>query len=281
MKNVWIFLLPLCLLACEGTDEPLPAFLHITGVDVETTPEQGSDNARVTNAFVDANFDELGIVNLPITVPVLERGQVNIRLDPVVRANGSSGSVDVYPFYERFETTLDLSEGQIDTIRPVVGYRDDAIFAFVEDFESGNLFTEDRDGDTETRLEVITNGAFEGASGRVRLTEEHPTVELATSVNLPFALPTDVRDVWLEVNFRTDVPLLFGLIGQNNVGDEAPAYEWVLNPRTTYSKIYLDMTEAVTITRFPTYRISFLASLAGSELNEGSVFLDNVKFIYR
>ena len=282
MKYCWIIFPLFLLFACDTEDEQLPAYIYVDNVVVNTTLEEGTNDARVPNGFLDANQDELGVVTVPGRVPVLESGGVNIRFDPAIRANGSSATLSIYPFYERYETTLQLTELETDTLRPVVGYRDDAIFAFVENFDDPNtVFTDDRDGDPETRIDISANGAFENGSAVVQLSGDHRTIELATDLNDPFDLPDNVRDAFLEVNFRGDVPILFGIIGQNAGQNPIPSYEWVLNPKEEWTKIYLELTEAIQFSGFDTYRISFIASLEGSELSEGEVWLDNVKFIYR
>lgn len=281
MKYLTLLLLPL-LFGCEGADEQLPAYIYLTDFDLVTEAAEGSDSERVTNGHLYVGADYLGVVNLDTPIPVLEAGEVELRFDPVVRANGNSFTLATYPFYERYETTVDLSPLETDTIRPVVGYRDGVSFRFVEDFNDPNhLFIDDRDGDQNTFVEVTDEGAFEGLSGHIVLTQDHPTVRVATRDDITFTLPRLNRGVYLEINFRTDVQLLFGLIGSDGAGNDLEVFEFILNEKEEWSKIYLNLGPNVELSGLVNYRIVMLSSLEGSDLERADIYLDNIKLLVR
>lgn len=282
MKHLLFTLLLLPFLGCEGTDEQLPAYLYLTDFDLVTETAEGSDSERVTNGHLYVGADYLGVVNLDVPIPVLEEGEVDLRFDPVVRANGNSFTLATYPFYERYETTINLTPLQTDTIRPVVGYRDGVTFKFVEDFNDPNhLFIDDRDGDLNTFVEVTDDNAFEGLSGHIVLTQDHPTVRVATRADIPFTIPRLNRGVFLEINFKTDVQLLFGLIGGDGLGNELEAFEFILNEKEEWSKIYLDLGPNVDLSAFQTYRIIMLSSIDGTDTERADIYLDNIKLLVR
>jgi len=134
--------------ACNiiNSDEKIPAYLHISEFKIVDNPTiiHGSLSQKITNARVfitvpnSAKTTSLGTVSLPATVPVLATGEVKVTLDPVIKANGSSFSLEIYPFYKRVETNAMLEPNAIDTIVPVTNYEGDLKFRFIEDFEESN-----------------------------------------------------------------------------------------------------------------------------------------------
>lgn len=278
----------LSLSACELINPPeqIPAYIHVKNWVVEQNPgvPHGSVSSKITHANVFSDVEYMGIYTLPATIPILQEGAKTIIIDPMILENGQSFLVGFYPAYERFTMDVDLQPTEIDTIQPLTRYDDQATFHFVEDFESGNpIFSDDRDNDAETFMEPSNEEVFEGSrSGVIRLNKDHPFVEVATRPDFEFDL-RDANSVYLELNYRTEVDVLFGLIGVDNVGLTFPSYEFGVPPKGEWTKVYFNLSEQVRLSGFQSYQIGITAGLplenGAFSLDEAVIYLDNIKLI--
>ena len=291
MRTLLWFLIPLLGLAsCDliNPEEEVPAYLYIDEFTLGPNPNinHGSLSSRITNAYVFVGGDVLGLVSLPALLPVTLTGEQEVIIDPMIRDNGVAATVNLYPFYQRFSVTIDLQPTQIDTIHPATRYRDDAKFAFIEDFEfTGNIFDDDRDGNDATFVDTTTVEVFEGnGSGRIHLTKDDPFIEVATDLDQLFDL-NDAGRAYLEVNYKTDIDVIFGYIGHNISGSPIPEFVFGVNPKDSWNKIYFNLTDIILTTNFDKgYQIVITAGLpiAGGEIavEEGDIYLDNIKLVY-
>ena len=87
----------------------------------------------------------------------------------------------------------------------------------------------------------------------------------------------------MEVDYKTDVPLEFGIIYVDQLNEETPSFDFVVLPKDEWNKIYFDMTSMMSnATNF-----SFVFVVRGGipfednqfTLNEANVFLDNIKVV--
>ena len=292
MKNCLNILIPLAGIllgsSCNliNPEEQVPAYIYVKPFSLQINPDinAGSLDHRISHVFAYAGNDFLGIYSLPALIPVLLEGEQEILLDAGIRENGVSSTIGIYPFYERYQRTLGLVPGEVDTLSPVTRYRTNAKFHFIEDFESGlPIFSEDRDQNALTFVDVTTEGAFEGAkSGIVRLDTLNPLFDVGTDRNQLFSLQ-DGGKTYLEVNYKSEVELLFGLLEIDNTGQAFSYYEFGLLPRDTWNKVYFNLTELVAITNAENYQIAVTGGLPVENgkftLPAGKVYLDNVKLV--
>ena len=154
-------LLALGFTGCDREDEPIPSYLTIEPFELQETDLgwHGSISRKITHADIfmfDSTINEsssLGVFELPATIPVLNKRSFSLHIDPVIKANGSSLSLQSYPFYTRFSKTINLKSDAPQSVKPSTKYNDDTVFEVIEDFESnGNLFSVDRDGNDNTAV---------------------------------------------------------------------------------------------------------------------------------
>ncbi len=278
---------------CEGEDEPIPAYIHINDFVLESTNPNthGSVSQKITEASIflrDKNSldapHQLGIISLPAVVPAIVSGEYEINIDPVIRANGNSLYLEIYPFYERYVGTITLAPNEDITVNPRTRYLPGAKFLFVENFENtSHLFETDRDNNPNTFISISTEDVFEGnASGKVTLDTNNFVFVAATAEPLEIVI-ADAKRVYMEVNYKTDVPLEFGVLAINSLNDETPNLEFVVFPRDEWNKIYFDMTQL--IAQAPDTRFIFVirggipTQNGEFTMDEASIFLDNIKLI--
>ena len=280
-------------MGCEGKDEPIPAYIHINDFVVEATnlDLHGSVSQKITEAMVfliDKNSTEaphaLGTVTLPAVIPAIVHGEFEINIDPVVRASGNSLYLELYPFYERYTSPITLGPNEDVTVNPKTRYSEAAKFLLIENFEnSSHIFDADRDGDMATSLDISDMDVFEGSSsGRVRLDTASSVFVAANSIPYQILMP-DAGKVFMEVNYKTDVPLEFGFLAISGLNDETPRLEFVVFANEEWNKIYFDMTQL--IAQAPEERFVFVVrggipiEEGAFTLNEAFVYLDNIKVI--
>ncbi len=289
------FLLPVVLLlvGCDKEDEPVPAYLTIEPFELKATDlaVHGSISQKITNASIFLLNDALkesrsiGNVALPATIPVLAEGEWQLNIDPVIKANGNSYYLQIYPFYNRFSTDITFRPNEDVIVKPLTTYRDNIVFEFIEDFEgAGHLFQIDRDDNPLTFIENSQEDVFEGQySGKIALDTANYVIVATTKTAFQFTPAKDGK-YFMEVNYKTQVPLEFGVIAVDDQGGELPNFEFVVLEKEEWSKIYFDMTELISTSHINRFTFVLRAGIPSKNgrftLNEAKIFLDNIKLIH-
>ena len=278
--NRILFLLVICsFFSCDviNGDEEVPSFVELERFSLAATPDVGSVNQNITEGWVYVNNNLIGAFAEGSPFPVLEGGQVEIIVDPGIHENGIGFTPSLYPYYTRYRTTANLVRGEVNKINPVFEYRENTDFLLIQEFENNTIFTVDRDGDEETRINYTTDGALEGLSGIITLDQDNPTVNVAT--NTFFNLPTfGVNDPWLEINFKTDVPLALGLLSFDDGGNVSQLYGHGLNTTSIWKKVYINLKEIIINNPTPPYQLGFGAELPSGQTT-GTIMIDNIKLL--
>ncbi len=271
--------------ACEiiNPEESIPAYIHIEPFEVTTALTQGSTSSKITEAWLTVDGDFLGAYSLPADIPVLKEGEVELRIEAGIKDNGITATPEIYPFYMPYITQATLKPAESIDILPRAVYRNGIDFAMLEDFEQPPyFFTQDIDGNLNTRVTPSSEDVFEGSrSGKITLTPENNIIEVATDFARPFKeVNKDGIYVYLELNYKTDTQIAFGLIG-NHSGNQLPEvfYQPILFPKEEWNKIYLNLSEVVFSLDAETYQVAILAQLP-AEMEEAHIWLDNVKLIH-
>ncbi len=280
----------LSITACEKDELPqeVPAYLYLQPFELRTQEAgQGTDSEKITEAWLSVDGAFLGAYSLPALVPVLAEGAREISLQAGIRDNGIARTPEVYPFYETFRTTRNLQPNVVDTIRPVTRYVDRTRFSLIDDFDRGpTVFREIRIGTTDNALRPTETMVFEGnASGVIRLTAQSPVVELASEVRYS-DLDAGSPFVYLEVNYKSEVPVVWGLIAHRfgAPGGGAPLFEPGFRPSDEWNKIYFNLSPLIAAGNFSEYQIALQAAIPQQDgrltAQEAFVWLDNIKLVH-
>lgn len=274
------------LLQCDiiNPDESIPSFLRIEAFTLQTDPlVQGSADEKITEVWVTVNDEFLGVYQLPATVPVLMSGNANLFLEAGIKDNGIGSTPQIYPFYEAYTTTVELIPEQTVTVNPIISYNRDTRFALIEDFESGtSVFRDTLFGNTG--MGVSSTDPFEGSySGKIRLDEDAPVIELAT-IDFFDALTSRSPLVYLEINYRSDVPVIFGLVGINSSGTPDIVYDPGFNPKSDWNKIYFNLGGLLATSPYDRHKLALQTYIPTENgqltLNNATVCLDNIKLVH-
>lgn len=278
---------------CDTEEEPVPAYLEIKPFILEATDisVHGSISQKITHGDVifidqeDGSVHSLGVLTLPITVPVRVTGTQEIIIDPFIKNAGNSFNLQVYPFYERYSEIIELPPNEDVSVQPVTQYIDGAVFEFIEGFEgNGHRFQQELDGNPNTFIEISDEDVFEGnSSGKIYL--DTGNIIIVTATNEAFNINfEDAIRVYMEVNYKTDVPLQFGVQAVNNIGQAESIFEFAVLENTEWNKIYFNMTDIMFNRTEENFTFALRAGLpideGGFPLEEAKIYLDNIKVVH-
>ena len=269
--------------SCEWIDEPeqIPAYIRIDNINISTTTaEQGSNSHNILDAWIFVDNQLIGAFELPKSAPVLAEGERLVEVFAGISENGIRQLPEVYPFYNRYRSTHELRAGETLTLSPTLTYDTRTKFALSSgDFENGNAFSEDFDGNLLTDIEISTEDVFQGNySGRIVLTGDNPYIEVGTSN--PFLLPDPIASpIYVELNYKNNIPFEIGIVGYKNNVFFNSAYIVGILPTDTWKKMYINLGDEVGFMGAETYRIS-LRALKLPEVETGKIFLDNIKLLH-
>ena len=141
--SVILFFAVSLAISCKRSDSDLvPAFISVNAYSLQTDPAtQGSNSSGITEFWCYTDGDILGVVDTPVSLPLLKQGRQTINVFPGIKNNGMGASRIRYPFYASFDTTLDVVPGQTYTLKPRFRYIDNAVIDATRSFESGNFLT--------------------------------------------------------------------------------------------------------------------------------------------
>ena len=277
-------------LSCDliNPDEPVPGYVVVEPFRFSANPlSQGSSSSKITEVWASSGQDFLGVFPLPATVPILKNGLHTLTFQAGIKDNGIGALPEIYPFYAPFTAEVDLQPNQTTTIRPVIQYLPETKFAFIENFEGNeHIFRTLRIGGPGQAMQRSTESPFEGqACGLVTLDSTQSVAEIATwriFSNLNASSPF----VYLEMDYKSEAPVLVGLVGYRNGGSAAgqTVYEAGFLPKENWNKIYFNLSKVIFDNRFDGYQISIQAAIpvrdGKLERNTARIWLDNVKLVH-
>lgn len=289
-KYILLFLVALVLGGCDiiNPEEPIPAYIYVDSFDVITDLDtEGSNASKITDVWLFDDGDFLGAFPLPATIPILKTGKVTLTLRPGIKDNGINSTPDIYPFYKPYEVEVDLKEAKVDTLHATTGYTDHTKFGFIEGFESGaHVFNEIRIGSIENKIQITDVDAFDGLnSALIELDTTNSIVELATGLNFTDLTETGLK-VYLEVNYKTEVPVFFGLIGfdSSNLAGQI-LFQNAVAANTEWNKIYINLSAVAITGGYDFYKVGLQAFIPNDKDGQLSrtnakIHLDNIKLLY-
>ena len=262
--------------------EPIPALVKVNPVVLEVEPGQGSARHKITEVWVSAEMNHIGVYRPGVTIPFQQlSAQTDFVFRPGIRNNGVLDDAIVYPLYTNYEAELQTVSGQITEVTPVFRYRPEAVFSFIEDFENSNQFVENRDTIAGTMLIRSSDEPFEGAfSGEILMTETNNYIEVTHPITL-VDLPTDGTAAYLEVHYKSEAAFGLGLIGIPLAGQPVSNIFYVVFPSDEWNKLYLELSDQLRLSDFPAYKIVINSLYPVGETDpELRIQIDNLKVVH-
>ncbi len=269
------------VLSCQK-DGGTPAFARLSVPAVMGS--DGSIPSNVTDVWVYANDQAVGVWEPGRRIPILEEGPTTVKLIAGVRRNGVTNDRIQYPFYATNSQQLDLVAGQEIAIQPVFTYFDNTSNWF-EGFEGGGSSFDTSEGDTtfipfDLTTDSLNVRSGDHAAGFV-LDGDHQTFR-AVSEGDP-ALPNGTSAAFLEIDYRSDIRFLVGvrydLAGQTYTDPYVYVSPSVLGDGTMpWKHIYIDLATAWGGGGSINRRFYIQGTLDGGTI--GHVTIDNVKVVF-
>ncbi|MCG8328254.1 MAG: hypothetical protein MI974_11240 [Chitinophagales bacterium] len=269
--------------------EDIPSYVNITGVSLSSNPAtEGTSSHKITEAWLSVDGNFLGAYAIPSTFPILEEGEHEIAIQAGIKDNGITATPEIYPFFDPFTTTINLERDDVKEITPQFSYKDITKFAFIEDFEGAIHEFEDIRLGQSSQFELSTDDGFEGGTSAVISLDSSNFVFQAASTNRYNNLVNlSSTTVYLEVNYKSDVPVVFGVIGHrqggvNSAGQALLSHGFL--PSENWNKIYFNLSLLISQLNLDEYQVVFQAFIPSEngELtrSSGKVWLDNIKLVH-
>lgn len=285
MKQFLYIITAILLFSSCLKNNPDPAWLEVNEWTLVSNPDSQVNPGELSHNFSEAwvYIDDkiVGVFEVPFKIPILESGDVNIKIYPAIKNNGISATKKIYPFTEVFEINTTLVKNETVTLNPITRYNEQVQF-WIEDFEDAAIKIE-TDPNSMTSLSadndpsILKYGNF---YGRVDLNSTD-----STWVAFSEQLSTNMRgkEVYLEIDYYNTNSVVSGLLAITSTSI-VNNQNVQLNPQTPenvkWKKIYIDLREVITNSPFSAnFRLSFQALLDSGD-SEGFIVLDNIKVVH-
>lgn len=273
--------------------EGIPAILRIEKASVETDYElEGTDKHNITDVWVFAGNEPLGVFPLPATIPILNEGSTEISIFPGVKLNNQAFNRNIYEVIKSNASSIDLIPGDTSIFNPVFKYKkkdEDIYFDFINNFDFSNDF-ESQTGSVDLKLTTNENIVFEGARSLTLVLDDNNTtfnivslsefkVQTSGAVNMD-ELPVDDRETYLEMHYKIDAPITVNIIQQFYDGANISISILNIGAVSEWTKIYIPLRDAIVgINNLYSIRLSF-AGIKPTELNTARFSWDNIKLVH-
>jgi hypothetical protein len=277
------FLLSFCSCNIINPTEKIPAYISVDTFLLNTDVGiQGSNAAKITDAWIYVNDNLIGAFELPCKVPALFEGKCKISVGPGIKTNGIAATRTIYPFYKNYFTEVDLIPEGETKLSPLTVYFDSLTFAYKSNFDDAAGISLEATNRSDTSIQITYNQTevFEGnGSLKAELTQDSAFLEFKQVDAVP--LPKQGEFVFLEMNYKCNGLLNVELY--SNYPSSAPHIDKVLTllPSENWNKIYIDLTRYVsTQVNAINYTLYFsMIKLGGTESIK--VYMDNLKIVHR
>lgn len=260
-------------------EEAFFGFLEVPETQLVTNAQQAYPSHAIKDIWAYADEDVLGVYSIPASIPVLvSGGDVQFRLRGGIKPNGNQAQSIEYPFFKEILFSKPLSENEVIAYTPQFEYKDEAVFDLAEDFETGNQFTADIDGNDATKLERVAGQTpYGNYCGYVHLDASADAIEVSHFASFPNS-NNKKGAVFLEFDYKCDEKIFVGTILESD-GVLVKDYKVLITESDEWNKFYLDLTNEISQSKVNTYKVVFSAALVsgGSEAN---IYLDNIKLIH-
>jgi len=282
-KYIYLFLIGVVFSNCTLTDsdQPIPAYLEITDVNISTNQNQGAATHNLRDVWVYADNQLIGVFETPCKIPIISNTETTeFLIFPGFRNNGEMSRSFTYNLMDQIRFTETLMPGDVVTKSLTFKYKDEAIFDFVEGFESGaHIFTRDLDEDEVTRIKSTTEDKRSGAqSGKFIVTKDNPILSVGCIFDYN-RVDNAGLDTYLEMDYKNDIPFAVGVLYEQE-GAKVSQPLIILNPSDDWNKIYVDFTSILSSPAISTYSVYFTTDLESLSEDESTIFFDNLKLVH-
>lgn len=272
-----IFTLPSCGLT--DNEAPVPFFIDLANPSVQAVSNFGKDTNKITDVWVFADGQILGVFPLPAKVPVTHTGkEIEITLLAGIRNNGMNDQPVFYPFYKSIVQKVNPAANEHINIPLDFKYVETAKIPVNESFENTNSFTLDIDGKPETFIKPTTSMSILGNySGEVTLTSAIRFVEIASAQSI-LAGENGRGESYIEFDYKGEGEIAVGLAKFLN-GNINIEYFLFVPGRENWNKIYVEVTDKLSSQDYEKYNLLLAFSKTGNS-EQSKIYVDNFKHVH-
>lgn len=284
MKLLYVLIAALILTSCRvlDPDEQEPSFIIVDEISVSTSPAQGSASHNITEIWVYANDDIVGIFDVPARIPVLKTGNTKISIYGGIKNYGLSTSRIRYPFYSGDVTNIDLKPLTEYHINPEFVYTADADVDNRRNFETTNYFVVGPNN--EASLDVIFEPELAVNGNKFCAITLESSESYLHYIDDLYLGTTAGTVAFLEMDYSCDNSFTCGVyVIQDGNSEKYPVLTLVpttsmsgLNP--TWNKVYLDLG-GITGSYPNADNFKFYIEALADESSTPTILLDNIKVV--
>jgi hypothetical protein len=230
----------------------VPAYLYVDSVKMVTQyATQGSASSNITDVWVTVDGKNIGIYELPATIPVLASGVVKVQLQAGIKKNGVASLRPVYPYYAPYICQTELKKGEMDTLVPTFSYQPTVVFDYKEDFEDAGVKFSAVDSSkgmtkvSDRKQLFLHPGEVNHYAGCVSLAPGETYFEVVTNVPLKKQRTYTFMEMDYCVTADMEVGIYYRLNGRSIQTPICGIYRTGSPVDHQWKKIYINLTEAV------------------------------------
>lgn len=262
-----------CFYSCTpNPNGGIPFYMRMDSASLSTNyATQGYNTQNITDVWVTAGIDDLDAYQLPCNFPVLLENNVFFVVSAGIEEGGLVGYRVIYPFYQPDTFTLVATPGVKYKYEPKFKYKTSASFSFTPiDFEHANGFD-------SMQVTTDTNVRYGHACGQITVTATGDSNVLVNQLTT-YPLPAG-QEVWLEVDYKCDVPFNIGFWANSAANGDVQFPEIFVFAKPTWTKLYVSFSNDIATAAADNYNLYFEA-LRPYGSTGGHVYLDNIKVIH-
>jgi hypothetical protein len=237
MKKTLYFLIAISLFSCDKDDTTTNGVPSYIQIDEITLDENYTTN--ITDAWVYIDGVNKGVYELPAHFPVLNDGDVEVRIYAGIKDNGIASQRVTYPFYHSYTSTVKLTIDSTTIISPTVVLKEN-IEGIIDNFDQSYNFNHD------TCFSVPETEGPYGNYGSLSFLDSILVTEINYKNPLSFDnVPQQGSATYLELDYKSDSEFLVGMyINFPNTPTLQKDLLWI-NPKDDWNKIYVNLTQSV------------------------------------
>ena len=261
----------------------IPSYIEITQFNYYENNVLNNENARITDAWVTMDGQNLGAFEIPFRIPILNNETENnlhsFIIYPGIKVNGISATRIKYPYYEQFEINTILEQDSIIHITPSTSYKEQISRHFSQSesqFENGNNILEASllsDTIPITQDQVVFQGE---KSVGIFLDESNDYFHITNSEALNL-----LNETFLELSFKSSIGFNVGLMIISNIPNVLDQKQELIQLYASdeWKKIYLDLTPLIIgVNKNFQYKIYFEGFYDSNQV-VNAVYLDNLNLV--
>ena len=244
-------------------------------VAAPTGVSAGSNTQNIQDVWVAEGANNIGAYELPCNFPVLDEGPVYFVLQAGVWQSAQNTNPVIYPFLNADTFTLNATPTNKYSHVPRFSYKAAAKFLFNEDFELASSYN-------SNMVKTHDSTKYGVFCGKITVGPNDSSVvacQLGYAGTQGAYTLTSGQEIWVELDYKSDVPFWSGIIAHFNSGATDTIQVLFLLPTNTWTKEYIKLSETVGNEGANTYNLYF-QGLNPSGFAGGSVYLDNIRLVH-